>query len=319
MDNILEVIDLKKYFPLRKGIFGESKLYNKAIDGVSFSIKKDETLGLVGESGCGKTTLARCILRLIEPDEGKILLDDVDITHLSNKKLFPLRRKVQIVFQDPNSSLNPRKTIFDIISEGVLIHGIVRSKREAERYVTELLSRVGISETSLYSYPHEFSGGQKQRIAIARAISLNPELLICDEAVSSLDVSIQAQIISLLIELKKTLKLSYLFIAHDLAVVKTISERIAVMYAGRIVELAKTEELFSNPIHPYTRLLFSSILSLDPLKRKNLGDNITEAENPVQKGCRFFNICPERKKECINISPELKEVKKDHFLSCINY
>ncbi len=315
MRHILEVKGLKKYFPLRKGIFGTTRVFNKALDNVSIEIKENETLGLVGESGCGKTTLARCILKLIEPDEGKILLDEIDITHLKGKKLFPLRKKMQVVFQDPNSSLNPRKTIFDIISEGILIHKIVKSKKEAKNYIIEILEKVGISEKSLYNYPHEFSGGQKQRIAIARAISLNPELLICDEAVSSLDVSIQAQIISLLIELKQKLKLSYLFIAHDLAVVKTISDRIAVMYGGKIVEIAKTSELFTNPLHPYTQLLISSVFEPDPSARITLQDNLLEISF-TKKGCNFLPLCSKCKKECEEISPELKEIKKGHLVSC---
>jgi oligopeptide/dipeptide ABC transporter ATP-binding protein len=317
MDNILEVIGLKKYFPVKKGILSKEKSYNKAVDGVSFSIKRGEFFGLVGESGCGKTTLARCILKLIEPDDGKILLDGIDITKLSHRELFPYRKKVQVVFQDPNTSLNPRKTIFDILSEGILLHKIVKTKKEAIDYTYNLLESVGISKSSIYKYPHEFSGGQKQRIAIARAISLNPELVICDEAISSLDVSIQGQILKLLIDLKERYNLSYLFIAHDLAVVKSVSDRIAVMYAGKIVELTSSEELFTNPLHPYTKLLISSIPEPDPEKRIKLKEIKDEIEFITsQGGCNFYNLCKEKKERCSVEKPELIEVKKDHFLRC---
>ncbi|MGC8771317.1 MAG: ABC transporter ATP-binding protein [Brevinematia bacterium] len=266
--NILEVRNLSKHFYLRQGLFNKDKIIHKAVDNVSLNIEKNETFALVGESGCGKTTLARCILRLIEVDEGKIILDNVDITNMKGRKLFPLRKKMQIIFQDPNTSLNPRKTIYDILAEGILLHQIV-GKKEVKDYIINILRKVGISENSLHKFPHEFSGGQRQRIAIARAISLKPELIICDEAVSSLDVSIQAQIISLLMELKEQFKLSYLFIAHDLALVKNISDRIAIMFSGKIVETGKTKEVFSNPSHKYTQLLISSVPEPDPTLRKN--------------------------------------------------
>lgn len=266
--NILEIKNVSKYFYLRNGLFNKDKIIHIAVDNVSLNIEKNETFALVGESGCGKTTLARCILRLIDVDEGKIILDNVDITNMKGKKLFPLRKKMQIIFQDPNTSLNPRKTIYDILSEGILLHKIV-GKKEVKDYIINILRKVGISENSLYKFPHEFSGGQRQRIAIARAISLNPELIICDEAVSSLDVSIQAQIISLLMELKEQFKLSYLFIAHDLALVKNISDRVAIMFSGKIVETGKTKEVFSNPSHKYTQLLISSVPEPDPTLRKN--------------------------------------------------
>ncbi len=267
--SLLEVKELTKVFQLRKGLFSKGEQF-KAVDNVSLTIDKNETFALVGESGSGKTTLARCILRLIDVDSGKIFLQGVDITSLKGKRLLPYRKKIQIVFQDPHTSLNPRKTIFDIISEGILLHNIVKNKNEAKDYTIEILRKVGILENALYKFPHEFSGGQRQRIAIARAISLNPEIIICDEAVSSLDVSIQAQIISLLMELKEKLKLSYLFIAHDLALVKNISDRLAIMYAGKIVESGRTKEVFSNPSHEYTKRLLSSVLEPDPFNRKIL-------------------------------------------------
>lgn len=318
MDVLIEVKDLKKFFPLKRNIFLKTIEYNRAVNGVSFSIGRNETLGLVGESGCGKTTLARCILRLIEPDSGQIILDGVDISRISYRKLFPYRRKMQIVFQDPNTSLNPRKTVYDILSEGILLHKIATTKVEVTRIIVKLLDAVGMSENALYKYPHEFSGGQRQRIAIARAISLNPELLICDEAVSSLDVSIQSQIILLLMELKKNFKLSYLFIAHDLAVVKSISDRVAVMYSGKILEIAETEELFLNPLHPYTRILISSIPEPDPSKKKSVVElpeyGFIESKNG---GCDFLPRCPFRNDKCENSDNELREVRKGHFVRCV--
>ncbi|MCD6545554.1 MAG: ABC transporter ATP-binding protein [Thermotogae bacterium] len=317
-ETILEVKNLKKYFPIRAGVFRRIVAWVKAVDDVSFNINRGETLGLVGESGCGKTTVGMTILRLYEPTAGQVLYGNKDISKLRGKELREMRRKMQIIFQDPYSSLNPRMRIKNIIAEGIITHDIAKG-REAEHMVAELLKRVGLSPDQMNRFPHEFSGGQRQRIGIARALAVNPELIVCDEAVSALDVSIQAQILNLLEDLQKDFNLTYIFISHALNVVKHISDRVAVMYLGKIVEIADKKELFSNPLHPYTKALMSAIPIPDPeLKRERilLKGDVPSPINPPS-GCRFHPRCPiADPKICSREEPELREVKPDHFVSC---
>jgi len=320
MANLLEVNNLKKYFPARSGLFGRVTAWVKAVDGVSFTMAPGETLGLVGESGCGKTTVGRSVLRLIEPTGGQVVFDGTEITSLQRQSLRKLRTRMQVVFQDPYSSLNPRMVVLDLVGEGLSEHGLVpnRNLQKKKDLVVDVLERVGLSSGILYRYPHEFSGGQRQRIAIARAIALSPELLVCDEAVSALDVSIQAQIINLLIQLRQELKMAYLFIAHDLAVVKHISHRIAVMYLGQIVELAPTEELFAHPLHPYTKALLAVIPVPDPdYKRERLilPGEVGDQANST-KGCKFAPRCPRAKVECRHSEPPLVFVNQNHHVKC---
>lgn len=317
-DNILlRVEKLTKLFPIRGGIFQRTIGYVRAVENVSFTIYRGETLGLVGESGCGKTTTGRSILRLIEPTSGKVYFNGIDITALSRKELAPLRREMQIIFQDPYGSLNPRMTIGDIIGEGLEIHKIA-SGREKERRIMELLEVVGLPPAYMRRYPHEFSGGQRQRIGIARALAVNPKFIVCDEPVSALDVSIQSQIINLLKDLQKQFELTYLFIAHDLSVVKHMSNKIAVMYLAKIVEYASTEELFSNPKHPYTLALMSAIPIPDPDVKKQrivLQGDLPSPSNPP-KGCRFNTRCPKVMDICREVEPELKDIGKEHLVAC---
>lgn len=265
--NILEVTSLKKYFPITKGLLRRQIGFVRAVDDVSFSLDKGEVLGIVGESGSGKTTLARLILRLITPTSGKIEFEGKDIFGFNKKELMDFRRKVQIVFQDPHSSLNPRLTVASTIGEGLVIHRLVKNRKERFKRIAELLETVGLNPKHMHRYPHEFSGGQRQRIGIARALSVQPEVIIADEPVSSLDVSIQAQILNLLAELQEKFNLTYIFIAHDLRVVKHISTRLVVMYMGKIVEMGEKDQIYNNPQHPYTKLLLDSIPSLDPDKK----------------------------------------------------
>lgn len=265
---IIDVINLKKYFPITKGLLRRQIGIVRAVDDVSFSLNKGEALGIVGESGSGKTTLARLILRLIEPTSGKIKFEGADISRFKKDSLMNFRRKVQIVFQDPHSSLNPRLTVASTIGEGLVIHKLVKNRKERINRIAELLEIVGLNPNHMNRYPHEFSGGQRQRIGIARALSVSPEVIIADEPVSSLDVSVQAQILNLLAELQEKFNLTYIFIAHDLRVVEFISTRIIVMYMGKIVEMAEKEEIYKNPQHPYTKLLLNSIPSLDPANKK---------------------------------------------------
>jgi oligopeptide transport system ATP-binding protein len=286
---MLEVKDLKMYFPVKRGLLRRTAGYVKAVDGVTFSIGKGETLGLVGESGCGKTTVGKCVVRLLRPTSGSIYFENNDISGLSPKELREYRKRMQIVFQDPFGSLNPRMTVSSIVGEGLKIMG----QRSGEKEVGELLETVGLSRSDGSRYPHEFSGGQRQRIGIARALAVGPSFLICDEPVSALDVSIQAQIINLLEELQATLSLSFLFIAHDLSVVRHIADRVVVMYIGKVMEESPTEELFAIPLHPYTHALFSSIPSLDPAKRRGLNPLPGEPPSPADPppGCRFASRC----------------------------
>ncbi len=304
---LLEVRDLKMHFPVKEGVFMRTGKYNKAVDGVSFSIAPGETLGLVGESGCGKSTLGRCITRLYEPTAGEILFRATDISRLSRNKMMPFRRDIQMIFQDPMESLNSRHTVGDIIEEPLVVQNIGDNQARQQR-VRELLDLVGLPARSVTRYPFEFSGGQRQRIGIARAIALNPQLIVCDEPVSALDVSIQSQILNLLIDLQRELKLSYLFIAHDLAVVKHISDRIAIMYLGKIVETGDGAQIYQNPQHPYTQSLISAIPVPDPHHqslRVVLKGDVPSPINPPS-GCSFHTRCPKATEICKTQTPQMQ-------------
>lgn len=321
MDNkaeiILEVKDLRKWFHVKSGLISRDKKYVKAVDGVSFTLHKGETLGLVGESGCGKSTTGRAILRLIEPSSGQVILEGTDITTLSKEQMKAKRKDMQIVFQDPYSSLNPRMTIRKIIGEAIDIHKIASGKAK-EEYIRQLLEEVGLGQHHLDRYPHQFSGGQRQRIGIARALAVHPKLMIMDEPVSALDVSIQAQVLNLLQDLQRNHGLTYIFITHNLSVVKHISDRIAVMYMGQIVEMAKKDQFFNNPQHPYSRALLSAIPIPNPeLKRERilLHGEITSPIN-LPKGCRFYSRCPEAQAICKEEEPALKDLGNGHKCAC---
>jgi len=314
---LVEVKGIKKYFPLTGGIFSRTIGYVKAVDGVSFFIKAGETLGLVGESGCGKTTTGRVILRLLEPTEGEVLFEGKNVFKLNREELRKLRREMQIIFQDPYASLNPRMPIGEIVGEPLVIHNVARG-REKERRVQELLDVVGLSPYHVRRYPHEFSGGQRQRIGVARALALNPKLIVCDEPVSALDVSIQSQVLNLLEDLQEEFSLTYLFIAHDLSVIKHISDRIGVMYLGQIVELAEEEELFKSPLHPYTQALLSAIPIPNPeAKRERIvleGDVPSPVDPP--SGCRFHTRCRAAEDVCKEEKPEFVDIGGEHFVAC---
>ena len=310
---LLRVQDLVKHFQLER-----TDKTLRAVDGVTFDIDRGETLGLVGESGCGKSTVGKCILRLYEPTRGQVYVEDVDISRLASTEMRLLRRDMQVIFQDPYSSLNPRLSIYSIISEPLTIHNI-GSKSEGRDRVAVLMQKVGLDPSYMKRYPHEFSGGQRQRIGIARALALDPKLIICDEPVSALDVSVQAQVVNLLQDLQSELGLTYLFISHGLAVVQHISKRVAVMYLGKIVEIAGAQDLYSNPLHPYTKALLSAIPIPDPTKKRDRivlnGDVPTPIDPP--SGCRFRTRCPWAIDDCAKVVPELREITPGHTAACI--
>lgn len=315
-NKLVEVQNLKQYFPVRGEKLFEKKVV-KAVDDVSFYINKGETLGLVGESGCGKTTTGRTLLRLHEPTGGKIIYDGKDITHVN---MLPYRRKMQIVFQDPYASLDPRMTVGDIVGEAIDIHRLAANAKDRRDRIVELLSLVGLNTEHANRYPHEFSGGQRQRVGIARALAVNPEFIVCDEPISALDVSIQAQVVNMFEELQERLGLTYLFIAHNLSVVKHISNRIGVMYLGKLVELADSYELTFNSVHPYTRSLISAIPAADPKISRGTNRIVLEGDvpSPVNppSGCRFRTRCPYADEKCAAEEPVFKEVSSGHFTAC---
>lgn len=315
---LLEVKNVEKHFPIYGGILQRVVAHVQALRGVSFQIKPGETLGLVGESGCGKSTLGRIIVRLLEPTRGQILFRGQDITHLKGEALRQLRRKIQIVFQDPFSSLNPRMTVGSILEEPLIIHKIGKSSKERRERVLELLELVGLRPESIDRFPHEFSGGQRQRIGIARALAVEPELIVLDEPVSALDVSVQAQVINLLMDLQERLNLTYIFIAHDLKVVEHVSTQVAVMYLGKIVEQAPAEELYLNPKHPYTEALLSAIPIPDPQNRSKRIILTGDVPSPISppKGCSFHTRCPKRFEICSESEPTSKQIGHNHQVSC---
>ena len=317
---ILEVKNLRKTFPIKKSITGKVLQELVAVDNASFTLNAGETLGIVGESGCGKTTMGRTILKLHPSNGGQIIFNGEDITNYNNKQMRPIRTKMQIIFQDPYSSLPPRSTVGDILSEPVLVHNIV-PKSQVKEYVMDLMEKCGLRDYYYERYPHEFSGGQRQRICIARALSVKPDLVICDEPVSALDVSIQAQIINLLKDLQKSMGLTYLFISHDLSVVKFISDKIGVMYLGSMVEYGAKKDIFDNPLHPYTKALFSAIPNPNPdikMNRIVLNGDIPSPANPP-KGCKFHTRCPQAMEICKTVCPKYREYEPGHFTACHLY
>jgi oligopeptide transport system ATP-binding protein len=321
-DIILEVKNLKMYFPVGSGFLSRKPVgYVKAVDDVSFTVKRGETLGLVGESGCGKTTTGRCILQLYKATAGQVIFDGQDLTSMNSKTMRGMRREMQVIFQDPYSSLNPRMTAGNIIGEPLIVHGLVANKTEYRNKVAELLTNVGLNPYMADRFPHEFSGGQRQRIGVARALSVSPKFIVADEPVSALDVSIQAQIINLLEDLQEQFNLTYLFIAHDLSVVRHISDRVGVMYLGHLVEMAERNEIYRNPIHPYTKALLSAVPIPDPVldaqrERVLLTGEVPSPLNPPS-GCVFHPRCPVANDTCSQILPELREVETDHYSACI--
>jgi oligopeptide transport system ATP-binding protein len=316
---LLRVKQLVKYFPVRQGLFRREVDRIHAVDDVSFEVGAGETLGLVGESGCGKSTTGRCILRLIEPTAGEVWFSGTNVTKLDRSALRSLCRDMQIIFQDPFASLNPRMTVGSIIGEALTIHGLAKTRRHFEDRVVQLLETVGLNADHMRRYPHEFSGGQRQRIGIARALAVEPKLIVCDEPVSALDVSIQAQVINLLEDLQQKLGLTYIFIAHDLSVVEHVSTRVAVMYMGRIIEIAPARDLYTSPLHPYTEALLSAVPIPDPKVKRPRVTLKGDVPNPIRppSGCRFHTRCPVRKLPlCGHETPQLKEVGSGHWVAC---
>jgi oligopeptide transport system ATP-binding protein len=316
---LLNVVDLKMHFPIYRGVFQQQVGAVHAVDGVSFTVKRGETLGLVGESGCGKSTTGRTILQLYKPTAGQVFFEGRDLVTLKREEMRWMRRQMQMIFQDPYASLNPRMTVSEIISEPLSVHNVA-TRREIQERVIHLLDLVGLNPSFADRYPHEFSGGQRQRIGVARALALQPSFIICDEPISALDVSIQAQVVNLLEELQEQFNLTYLFIAHDLSMVRHISKRVAVMYLGVIMELADRDELYTNPLHPYTQALLSAVPIPDPLADVNRSRIILEGDvpSPVNppSGCRFRTRCPIAVKICAESRPEFREVKTGHFVAC---
>ena len=315
---LLEVDNVKKYFPIRGGVFSKPVGRVHAVDGVSFTVGRDEVVGLVGESGCGKTTVGRMLLRLIEPTAGCVRFEGRDIFALSRSEMHPLRQKLTVIFQDPYSALDTRMSVERIVAEPLRIHKLCRSRKQIRDRVADVLTRVGFRPEDMHRYPHQFSGGQRQRIAIARTLVLNPRLIIADEPVSALDVSIQAQVLNLLRDLQREFKLSYLFIAHDLRVVEYISDRVAVMYLGKVMELAAVGDIYRRPRHPYTEALFSSVPMPNPKllrKRVTLPGDVPSPINPPS-GCVFHPRCPHRQKKCEAVAPDHAEIEPGHWLSC---
>jgi len=318
---LLEVRGLRMHFPVTEGMIARRHIGDvKAVDGVDLAIQRGETLGLVGESGCGKTTMGRCILRIEKPTAGEILYDGIDIARLDRRELVALRRRIQVIFQDPYSSLNPRQKVGSIIGEPMMVHGVEKDPRRRADRVRELLSVCGLNPNFADRYPHEMSGGQRQRVGIARALALNPEFIVCDEAVSALDVSIQAQIINLLEDLRDKFNLTYLFIAHDLSVVRHLCQRVAVMYLGRVVELAECDELFDDPLHPYTRALLAAVPVPDPAVEAERAFQPVRGEVPSPinppPGCVFHPRCPLAIEQCKRVRPELRELRPGHWAAC---
>ncbi|MCL2598797.1 MAG: dipeptide ABC transporter ATP-binding protein [Firmicutes bacterium] len=314
---ILKVSNLKKYFTVKTSLFGKPLVRLKAVDDVSFELSEGETLGIVGESGCGKTTMGRSILRVHDIDAGQIIFDGQDITHLSRSEMRKIRTQLQIIFQDPYSSLPPRMSVGNIIAEAVKVHNIV-PKEKVKEHVLATMAKCGLQAHYYNRYPHEFSGGQRQRICIARTLAVNPKLVVCDEPVSALDVSIQAQIINLLQDLKKEFGLSYVFISHDLSVISHISDRICVMYLGSVMELGTRDRIFENTTHPYTQILLSAVPVADPRKTKERIIPVGDIPSPVNppKGCKFCTRCPHAKGICIDSRPALREIEPGHFVAC---
>ncbi len=317
--DLIDVRDLKKYFVSEKNFFGQVKAFTKAVDGVTFTIKKGETFGLVGESGCGKSTLGRTITQLYDATDGKVLFAGQELTGLNSKELQPYRKRMQSIFQDPYSALNPNMTVAEIISEPIDIHMKLPEPEKLEKVAT-ILEKVGLKRADMNKFPYEFSGGQRQRIGIARALSVQPEFILCDEAISALDVSIQAQVINLLEDLQDEFGLTYLFVAHDLSMVRHISDRVAVMYLGKIMEISPSDELYLRPLHPYTKVLLAAIPIPDPKKARSFAEAEVTGELPsalvIPSGCRFRSRCPFATERCASEEPVLREVAKDHFVAC---